>query len=950
MIRKTAATRIQGAKTHNLQSVDCRIPLGRLTVITGVSGSGKSSLAFDTLYAEGQRRFVECLSAYARQFLERLERPEVEWVGRVEPPIALKQKTHVRNARSTVGSLTELNDDLRLLWTHAGRTICPRCDLPAVDILPETVIDHIAARPAGMTLLITAPMAAEEWTDEARRDLAAKGYVRVFRYGEIRGLEEARAGGDEEILLIVDRLRAGRLRRPRLRESIAAAWRLGQGRLDLVALSRDGVEDERRPFRQGLQCPACGDPFPRLTPAHFSSNSPLGACPACEGFGRIITIDPDKVVPDTSRSLREHAVALFATPAGASLHRALLHEARRLGIPVDTPWRRLRAADRRWVWEGNERYPGVERFVAWLERKKYKMHVRVFLARFRGYVPCRRCGGARLREEPLRVRIDGRTLADLQAMTIGRAGDFLDRLELPPGTRPKVAPVLRDLRHRLDYLNRVDLTYLTLDRAARTLSGGETQRIRLAAALGSGLTDTLYILDEPTAGLHARDAELMLRALHKLCRQGNTVVVVEHDPAIIKGADHLIVLGPAGGEQGGRKLFEGTVNRFFRRHPGFFHPQTNGSRRSADGKDRVRAASGRATSAPRKRRRAGRTITLHGVQAHNLNLRRLSIPVDAMTVVTGVSGSGKSTLVDHVLHRNDQRFRGRPVEEVGSVDRIRGLDGIAETVLISQNPLGRSTRSTPLSFVKAFPEIRRLLAETPAARRHRLRPGDFSFNTPGGRCEACSGTGVTVLEMHFLPDVEIPCDVCLGRRFQPQVLEAAWKGRSILDILQMTVNEAARFFRAQPRIAGRLAPLQTVGLGYVRLGQPTSHLSGGEAQRLRIAAYLAAGRARERSLLIFDEPTTGLHPQDVQSLIRALRELQSRGFGVLVVEHQLDLIESADWVIDLGPGAGEAGGRLVYAGQVEGLLDRGSSVTGASLARYRRERSRLHRKAARRSS
>jgi excinuclease ABC subunit A len=955
---QTLATLIQGARTHNLKGINCSIPLGQLTAITGVSGSGKSTLAFDTLYAEGQRRFVECLSAYARQFLERLERPDVDFIGHVEPPIALKQKTLVRNARSTVGSLTEINDEKRLLFAHAGVTICPDCNVPARETTTETVIEELARKPAGQRIVLAAPVEGRFLTPEIRQSLVSKGYVRALVNGDMRDISDLPAQMRGEALLVVDRLVTGRLPRSRLRESVQEGWMLGRDRILLVELPPEAPPKERRlateELRLGLLCPECHRSFPQLTPAHFSFNSPLGACAECQGFGRIITTDPDKVVPDASRTLRNHAVALFATPAGASAYRKLIREAEAAGIPTDVPWHRLTKSQREWVWKGGGRYRGVEGFIRRRERKKYRMHVRIFLARFRGYVTCPECGGSRLRPESDRVRVGGKTFHELQSLPIGDVTRFFHGLKLEGATRKKSERLLRDIKNRLDYMDRVGLGYLTLGRSARTLSGGETQRIRLAAALGSGLTDTLYVLDEPTVGLHARDAGLMLRALKVLCSQGNTVVVVEHDPAIIRGADHLIVLGPKGGDEGGRVLYEGAVSSFLKQEPGFFHPLPNG------GGETVTAPGGSSfvrESAPwgeswsisekgnggRKSPPIQRKIRAKGLRAHNLRIPKLDLPIDRLTVITGVSGSGKSTLVDHILHRNYLRYRGRPVEDLGDVDVIEGLDQPEEILLVAQTPLGRSTRSSPLTFVKVYPEIRQLFAETPAAKARRLRAGQFSFNSPGGRCEECSGLGTTVLEMHFLPDVEVPCEACGGRRFRPEILEVAWKGKTILGVLEMTVDEARRFFASQSRIVERLKPLQIVGLGYIRLGQPTSTLSGGEAQRLKLASFLAGGPSRKGNLFILDEPTTGLHPQDVQRLIAALKGLLSRGHGVVVVEHQLDLIEAADWVIDLGPGGGDEGGRLVFQGTVKELVRCKTSTTGRVLAQHRRERSRLHR-------
>ncbi len=879
-----------------------------MTAITGVSGSGKSSLAFDTLYAEGQRRFVDCLSTYARQFLPRLDRPDVDFIGEIQPPVALEQKVSIRNARSTVGTITEVADYLALLFAHGGTVHCTVCDAETEETTVDSAVARVRELANDARWLLLAPMS------KARVDLAwlqERGFHRFWVDGVVR--EEP--GAARPLHVVVDRFTTRALARARASESLESAWRLGEGEARVVEVG-DGEKGARGPalrLVRGLSCVKCGARGEAPRAPHFSANSAIGACERCQGFGRVVTVDRAKVIPDGTRTLRNHAVAPFATATGAEMQEKLLARAEALGIPTGEPFESLSDAHQAWVYGGDKQYPGVDGLFRRLDRKRYKPHVRIFLARYRGYVVCPDCLGARRRSDIRRVRLDGATIDEIERRPIEQLRPWLAALELSPARRAAVASVRAELETRLRFLDDVGLGYLTLGRTARTLSGGETQRIRLASGLGSALTETLYVLDEPTVGLHALDAARMLAVLRALCDHGNTVVVVEHDPGIVERADHLIVLGPSGGERGGEIVFEGAPTDFARREPDYFRcrPQL------------IRPMPAVGPKTP--------SLVLHGVKQHNLDLPTLRVPLDRLVVVTGVSGSGKSTLLEDVLYRNALRALGRTADEVGQLDRLAGMEQVEETLLVAQEPIGRSSRSNVVTFVDFLGAIRALLAKSPRAKSLRLGPGHFSFNRPGGRCESCEGMGVTTIEMHFMADVRIVCEACQGRRFQERVLEVRWKGRNIAEMLELTVQEALGFFSELSSTRTLLTPLVDVGLDYLRLGQSTSTLSGGEAQRLQIAAFLSESPKAKRRLYLFDEPTSGLHARDITRLLTSLRRLTAKGHGVVVVEHQLDFIRAADYVIDLGPGGGDRGGRLLFAGPVAGLLTVEESATGRAL-------------------
>ncbi|MCZ6700627.1 MAG: excinuclease ABC subunit UvrA [bacterium] len=920
-LRRTSggsAILIEGARTQNLKNISCRIPHGRLTVITGVSGAGKSSLAFDTLYAEGQRRYVESLSTYARLFLERMERPDVDRIENIPPAIPLKQKNAVKNARSTVGTITEINDSLRLLYAKVGTLVCPECEGPVRRETPESAASIVDARFGPRErLVVVAPVPSGRSRRRTLQELVRRGFYRLWLDGR---LEDCTAGPPEALPprgplpVVVDRLALGEASDGRVREALGEAFRLGAGQAWV-----EPIKGERLVIYQGLRCNGCARAFEEPVAQLFSFNSPLGACSECEGFGRVIIIDRDKVIPDPALSLDEGAVAPWRTPGYAEWQEWMLESCAERGIPTDVPYRRLPARDIRALWRGWEGFGGIEAFFDWMGGRRYRAHVRIQLSRYRGYVECRRCCGRRLKEEAQAVRIEGRPITDIWAMSLSDAARFFETLKLEPAQAEAARNLLREVRSRLSYLLAVGLDYLTLGRQARTLSGGEAQRIHLASALGSSLTDTLYVLDEPTIGLHARDSRKLLRVLTRLTRMGNTVVVVEHDPTVIEGAHHVIDLGPGGGALGGEVLFEGTVA----------------------GLRRASTRTGRLLRKPKPLRLAvgepdgqGPAITLVGARENNLRDLDVRVPLGRLVCVTGVSGAGKSSLVEQVLYNGYLRMRGKTGVEAGKVERIEGLEKIEEMVLMSQAHSGRSTRSLPVTYCKAWEKIRRLFAATREARRLGITGSHFSFNTVAGRCSACRGTGTVTVEMHFMADLVLRCEVCGGKRFRPEVLEVRYKGRNIDEVLDMTVSEAQSFFAESPDVVGKLASLAAVGLGYLRLGQTTTSLSGGEAQRLKLASYMELKGARGGRLFLFDEPTTGLHRFDIQKLLGAMERLLKQGNSLVVVEHNLDFISQAHHIIDLGPGGGEQGGQIVVEGPPEAVMRARRSVTGRWLRRH----------------
>ncbi len=951
----TAATHlvVRGARTHNLKDVDVSLPLGSLIIVTGVSGSGKSSLAFDTIYAEGQRRYVESLSAYARQFLERMEKPDVDHIDGICPAIAIRQKNSIRNPRSTVGTTTEIHDYMRLLWARVGRTICRVCGNEVARETAEVVSRRLAALPEGTRLLIgfempvvavpDRPARGEPDEEEADREngdefeppqnvdpwretlqtLGRRGFRRVLLDGRAVTLEDvdpAALAGRAAVEVVVDRVQVEPDIEGRLTDSIEIAYREGGGAAFAIELPRgEGREPVRHDFSERFECRRCQIPYEDPQPRLFSFNNPFGACPTCHGFGNVIELDLDLVVPDPSKSIRQGAIEPWTKPHYRQELTVLKREAKRLGIPLDTPWRDLTAEQRRIVVEGDGGdYPGVRGFFAWLERKKYKVHVRVFLSRYRGYQTCPDCGGTRLRREARDVQVGGRTIDRASALTVKEAQTFFSTLALGEQEAVVAGKVLREIVRRLQFLSDVGLDYLTLDRLSSTLSGGESQRISLATSLGSALVDTLYVLDEPSIGLHPRDNRRLIDILRQLRDQGNTVLVVEHDADMIAVADHIVDLGLGAGEHGGRVIYEGTLEGL---------------------KQDVRSLTAKYLRddlaipvPPTRRRGTGQKVTVFGAAEHNLKDIDVSFPLGALTCVTGVSGSGKSTLVHDVIYAGIRRAKGEGASErrLGAFERIEGVEFLSDAVLVDQTPIGRTPRSNPVTYLKAFDPIRELFASTKDARTRGLTASHFSFNVPGGRCDACEGEGEVRVEMQFLADVFVPCDQCDGRRFKPQVLEVRYRNRNIHQVLEMTVREALSFFSASPKVLRRLQVLDEIGLGYLRLGQPATTLSGGEAQRVKIASHLASTTG-ERLLYVLDEPTTGLHFDDIAKLLSAFRKLLEQGHTLLVIEHNLDVIKTADWVIDLGPEGGDGGGEVVVSGTPERVVEHPTSHTGRFL-------------------
>lgn len=916
---------VRGARTHNLKDITVALPRNRLIVITGLSGSGKSSLALDTLYAEGQRRFVESLSAYARQFLERMPRPDVDGIDGLPPALALEQRPLQRNPRSTVATMTELYDYFRLLYGRIGTTYCARCERPVRRASAQSFAEELLQQlPPGSRVLVGFPFPEKPPTlPERLARLQAEGFVRLLHCptAELVALAEAtsRIGRAEEWLVVVDRLllRAEEETVSRLVEALEVAFRMGEGRA--VAYERDSRTEYRASNR--YECAYCHIEYVEPEPRLFSFNSPLGACPTCQGFGRTIGIDPELVVPDKRRSLRDGAIHPFRTPGAAPHLRRLLAVAERYGLPTDVPVEQLTPEQWRLIWEGADEYSGLHRFFAQLEEQTHKVQARVFLSRYRGYTRCPACGGSRLRTSARRVAVGGKFFPELLTMSLAEALEWFVQLQLTPTQEAVVGTVLSEIRRRLQILVDIGLGYITLDRLSHTLSGGEAQRIQLATALSSSLVGTLYVLDEPSIGLHPRDTERLLRILFRLRDLGNTIVVVEHDLDILCHADWVLELGPGAGEQGGSVVFEGTVEQLH-------HTETlTGSYLS--GRRRVEL--------PRQRRRPKGWLRIRKPTAHNLKGDDVELPLGCLSVISGVSGSGKSTLLYDVLYAHLRRLKGLPVESLGACAGIEGTEAIEQVVLIDQAPPGRSSRSTPATYTKAFDPIREVFAATDYAQQRGWTSGYFSFNIPGGRCEACQGEGIVWVEMQFLSDLPLECEACGGMRYRSEVLQARYRGKSIVDVLQMTVDEAVGFFAEHRRIVERLLPLQHVGLGYLRLGQPTTMLSGGEAQRLKLAAFLSESEGGQK-LFLLDEPTTGLHLHDVSRLLAVLQQLVDRGHTVVVIEHHMHVIAAADWVVDLGPEAGEQGGFVVAMGTPEQVARSRRSYTGAVLRQFLAQR------------
>jgi excinuclease ABC subunit A len=951
---------VKGARVHNLKNITVEIPLNSLTVVTGVSGSGKSSLAFDTLYAEGQRRYIASLSAYARQFLERIDRPDVDDIEGICPALAIRQKNYSRNPRSTVGTVTEINDYLRLLYARIGITYCHVCGRVVEKDTPQSIADFIMSLPQGqriylcMRLALDVPHQKDENEKEMGRRAARKsapkpedrlavilpglqqqGFVRLLIDSELVDLSEAvealKNSRTKEAHVVVDRLVVQPDIRKRLVDSIEVCSRDSEGHIEVLLLSDDPGYTEhllqtehpdirwlRHPagtlvkFSEAFECQLCHVTYQEPEPRLFSFNNPFGACPECQGFGNTLTIDLDRIIPDPSKTIAEGAVHPWSTPRYRGIHNRLLQFAEREGIPADVAWDQLPEEAREKIINGYGKFPGVLGFFAYLEQKKYKMYVRIFISRYRGYAMCLACHGERLRQEARGVRIGGKSITEVMRMTIARAAEFFADLELSPQQASIAERILAEIRHRLDLLVRVGLDYIALDRLSSSLSGGESQRIQLATSLGSTLVGALYVLDEPSIGLHPRDSQRLVEILQNLKSLGNTVLVVEHDPEIMRSADHIVDLGPRAGEHGGEVVFQGS-------YPSLLRDSKSMTSRYLTGELKIPVPLFR-------RKRSGKKIEILNAHRHNLKNVGLQIPLGMLVCITGVSGSGKSTLVHDVLYAAIKKAKGEKESPPG-LGTLRGAELVSDVILVDQSPIGRTPRSNPATYTKAFDDIRQIFAKSRDAYVRGFGPGHFSFNLEAGRCETCQGNGTVTVEMQFLADVELTCEDCKGKRFKNSVLEVRYKAKNIADVLDLTVREAMAFFATNASLIRKLRLLDEIGLGYLRLGQSATSLSGGEAQRIKLASFISRSSAKN-TLFVFDEPTTGLHFDDIRRLLAAFDKLISAGNSLLVIEHNLEVVKSADWVIDLGPEGGDRGGEIVFEGTPEELAKCAKSHTG----------------------
>ncbi len=913
---------VNGARLHNLKNVTVDIPHNKLTVITGVSGSGKSSLAFDTIYAEGQRRFAESLSAYARQFLERMNKPEVDSITGLPPAIAIEQNPPQKNPRSTVGTTTEVYDYLRLLYGRIGKTICRKSGNVVKKDSPASVTDELKNMKEGDKLYILFPLSekARNIKEELER-CKKEGFFRFITgdSDEIIDFEDNNqkiTAAKEDIYILVDRLilRHDEENMSRLTESLETAFTSGGGRIAVKNLTTGRMHKYSDLYEDAESEIVYMEPEPRL----FSFNNPFGACPVCQGFGRTIGIDEDLVFPDKNLTINKNAIHPFRGQSHSRHLRALIKIAPKYNIPLDKPIQSLSDEQMKVIWEGAGGYIGINGFFSMLEDKSYKVHYRVMLSRYRGYTTCKACGGSRLRTSARQVFINGKNIPELINMPLDKLLDFIENLELNEHEEMIVGQVLREIKWRLQLLVDIGLQYLNLSRLTHTLSGGEAQRINLSTALGSSLVGTLYVLDEPSIGMHHRDTQRLLNILYKLRNLGNTIVVVEHDPDIIRKADHIIDIGPKAGEYGGEVVFSGDVKSIMKAEDSLTGQYLSGRKK---------------IPLPAKRNPGnGHKIILENPREHNLKIDKVAFPLGCMNVVTGVSGSGKSTLVFDVLYTALKKLRGGYDGKAASYGSISGYGIIENIQLVDQSPIGKSSRSTPATYTKAFDAIRELYASTQAARQIGAKPGYFSFNVPGGRCEVCEGEGMVKVDMQFLSDVHLECEACGGTRYKKEARNILYKNKSIVDVLNMSVDEAIRFFEGNNKITRKLGILHDVGLGYLRLGQPSTMLSGGESQRVKLANHLESNASH--TLFIFDEPTTGLHLDDISKLLDCFRRLVNAGHSVIIIEHNVDVIASADWVIDLGPEAGELGGRLVAAGTPEQIAKKENSYTGKALKEY----------------
>ncbi|MFQ6070795.1 MAG: excinuclease ABC subunit UvrA [Candidatus Aminicenantales bacterium] len=894
---------LRGVRVHNLKGINLDIPLNKLIVVTGVSGSGKSSLAFDTLYAEGQRRYIESLSSYARQFLERMDKPDAELIEGITPAIAIQQRAVTKNPRSTVATVTEIYDFLRVLYARIGIIHCLKCGEPVVADTIDSIVSKLNSLPAGTKVWISFSWPLEKGVASLRRE----GFFRILRGKEVIELGQISLPRKGSVDFFVDRLELEKEERERLVDSLETALRKGEGRVKV--LTEEGKE---LAFSEKLECRKCGLPYEEPFPNLFSFNSPQGACPTCHGFGDLAVLDEEKIIPDSNKSLEEGAIEPWTKPASRDLMEHLLEEASRRGIPTHVPFKDLKEEWKRFIIDGGDGYYGVKGFFEWLKGKKYKVQVRVFLSRYRKFVPCPSCHQTRLNTRALSVKLSGLSIGDIVRMTVQEANNFFTSLTLSPFQHQVAEKLLREIKNRLKFLLEVGLDYITLDRMTFTLSGGEAQRINLAAALSASLVGTLFVLDEPSIGLHPRDNRRLIEILRSLKEMGNTVMVVEHDPEIITAADYIIDLGPGAGEGGGEVIFDGPKKEFMKSRESLTASYLRKEKR---------------IKTPQQRRKAHKFIRIKDARKHNLKHLDIKIPLNAFTCITGVSGSGKSSLLYDVL------YKGWVGESADGFSEIMGKENIDRIIMVDQSPLSTSPRSIPATYIKAMDSIREVFSQTREARAMGYRPGYFSFNTPGGRCEECKGAGSQVIEMQFLSDVVLTCDACHGKRFKKEILEIKYRGKNIDDVLQMSVARAYEFFSDYSRIRQKLRSLIEVGLGYLKLGQPTTTLSGGELQRIKLAYNLVHHKG-EKILYLFDEPTIGLHLDDISTLLLCFEKLVDEGHTVVVIEHNLEVIKFADYIIDLGPEGGERGGKVVVEGPPEQVIKSRKSHTARYLKKF----------------
>jgi excinuclease ABC subunit A len=911
---------VKGAREHNLKNLSFEIPRNKLVVFTGVSGSGKSSLVFDTIYAEGQRRYVESLSSYARQFLERINKPDVDFIQGISPAVAIEQKTGSRNSRSTVGTTTEVYDYLRLLFARIGKTICFQCGKEVKKATTGTVSDWLEEQKEGTRFYLAFPLHNHEGhtVKEEVELIKKRGFFRIYFDNKLYDLNETEVKLPKikkDIKVIVERFKVSKGEvREKLSDSIEVTFKEGENRIVLINADTNELQE----FNKFYEC--CGIKYEEPEPRFFSFNNPFGACPVCQGFSKVIGIDMNLVIPNPNLTITDGAIAPFRGAKYSSYLRDLIQSARDYKFPINVPYKLLTEEQVSMVRKGFGKYKGLDHFFAELERKTYKLHVRVMLSRYRGYTICPACKGSRLRREALQVKIDGKSIYEIVQMPIEQSLKFFEELKLSEYDYSVAERILKEIIKRLTFLNNVGIGYLTLDRYSNTLSGGETQRINLATSLGSALVGTLYVLDEPSIGLHPRDNAKLISILKNLRDIGNSVLVVEHDAEMMKEADLILDMGPKAGIEGGEIVAIGNYAEIVKNKNSLTGKYLSGELK---------------IPLPEKRNdKNNKSIKIIGAKENNLKNLTVEIPLNKFVVVTGVSGSGKSTLIHDVFYAGLAKYLGNAPSFIGKYDEIKGGEYLDDVVIVDQSPIGKSPRSNPISYIKAFELIRELFASTHQARARGYKPGYFSFNVPGGRCETCQGEGYIKVEMQFLADLYLECDDCNGTRYKKEIREITYRGKNLVEVLDMTVDESLIYFEGNDRIIKLLQMLADVGLGYIKLGQPSNTLSGGEAQRIKLASYLTAQRDRRHILFIFDEPTTGLHFHDISKLLKCFQLLLDRNNSVVIIEHNLDVIKCADYVIDLGPEAGDKGGEVVAIGTPEEIAENKNSWTGKYLKEY----------------